>query len=235
MTRKATELTWCEVSIGEDHNWWVRKISDEENWDLQQLGIINPKQLAHLIDLMDPLREYGLDLSFFRRAFFVFQIHSRTEEGIVKLVRVQEDDILTSKDSIFILPDIMGDEKSPYNDLLNHLIKVRVKMLNDMIDFSQKLSIEELEEELRDLHSGNYFEGNWPHFFNEISSVLEYIPAGYEKALESDDLNLDQNNDMEEEIPDFDDGIIEEDDEEIDWKDHEDAFKDDYYADNPQN
>ena len=53
-------------------------------------------------------------------------------------------------------------------------------MLNSSLEFSQKLTIEELEEDIREEQNKDYMEGRSTHFFSEITSILEYLPEGFE-------------------------------------------------------
>ena len=65
MAKPTSTLDWCIVRLGEDHNWWVSETSDPVRWDVDGLSIIDPRQVAHLIELVDALRDYGFhqDLS----------------------------------------------------------------------------------------------------------------------------------------------------------------------------
>ena len=53
MDKMETRLDWCNVRLGEDKNWWVNEISDNVNWDVDGLGIIDPKQFFHMNELLD--------------------------------------------------------------------------------------------------------------------------------------------------------------------------------------
>ena len=44
---------------------------------------------------------------------------------------------------------------------------------------------EELEEEIRESQNDDFMEGRATHFFTEITSILEYVPEGFE--LDSDE------------------------------------------------
>ncbi len=179
MPHKTPKLTWCKARIGKDLNWWVEETSDPVHWDVDGLGIIDPRQFQHLLDLMEPLNDYGLQTEIVEEAFFPFTIEEVHKGSKATLKRVS-DAILESDEQLFALPDIMDEEKGPYADLLDHLTKLRVKMLNDLIDFSQKLTVEELEEEIREVQNVDFMEGRATHFFNELSAILEYVPEGFE-------------------------------------------------------
>ena len=91
-------------------------------------------------------------------AFYSFGIDNVEKDKTILLKRVQ-DSVLESEDFLFALPDVLDEEKGPYADLLDHITKLRVKMLNDLIDFSQNLTVEELEEEIREAQNADFMEG----------------------------------------------------------------------------
>ena len=211
-------------------NWWVIEVSESIPWDLDSLGIIDPRQWSFLVDLLDPLREYGLDVDIVEEAFIPYSIDKDLGDQKIRLVKSAES-VLESDEILFILPDVMDDDETgPYADFLDHITTLRVKLLNDLIDFEKKMSISELEEDLRDELSNQFFEGKNLHYFSEITSILDYTPAGY--SLEDDDDDGDEkSNDEDEEIvediPDLDetDEVIPEDDT-MKW-DEEDEEEDD--------
>lgn len=165
-------------------NWWVKEISDPIHWDVDGLGIIDPRQFQHIIDLLEPLGEYGLQTEIVEEAFYSFGIDAIEEDKTVLLKRIK-DSILESEEQLFALPDVLDEDKGPYADLLDHVTRLRVKLLNDLIDFSQKLTVEELEEEIREAQNSDFLEGRASHFFNELTAILEYVPEGFE--LDDDD------------------------------------------------
>ncbi len=179
MPKSSTKLTWCKARLGEDMNWWIDEISDPVHWDIDGLGIIDPRQFQHLVDLLEPLSDYGLQTDLVEDAFYTFGIDVIEKDKSVRLKRV-EDSILDSEDQLFALPDVIDDEKGPFADLIDHITKLRIKMLNDLIDFKQQLTIEELEEEIREAQNSDYMEGRATHFFTELTSILEYVPEGFE-------------------------------------------------------
>ncbi len=176
-------------------NWWVQEVSDPINWDTDGLGIIDPRQFQYILDLIEPLNEYGLRTEIVDEAFFPFGIEKVDKDKTVLLKRFS-DSIFQSEDPLFALPDVMNEEKGPYADFLDHVTRLRVKMLNDSIDFAQKLTIEELEEEIRESQNDAFLEGRVTHFFSEITAILEYVPEGFEldgeggKTAKSEDEEL---------------------------------------------
>ena len=229
MAKKSSKLQWIITSLREDMNWWVIEVSESIPWDLDSLGIIDPRQWSFLVDLLDPLREYGLDVDIVEEAFIPYSIDKDLGDQKIRLVKSAES-VLESDEILFILPDVMDDDETgPYADFLDHITTLRVKLLNDLIDFEKKMSISELEEDLRDELSNQFFEGKNLHYFSEITSILDYTPAGY--SLDDDDDGDEKSNDEDEEIvediPDLDetDEVIPEDDT-MKW-DEEDEEEDD--------
>jgi hypothetical protein len=185
MSKPTNKLTWVKAQLGEDSNWWASEISDPIHWDVDGLGIIDPKQFQYMMELLDPLSDYGLKTELIEDAFYSFGIENfDKKEQIIHLKRIQ-DSILDSDELIFALPDVLDDDKGPYADFIDHITRLRIKLLNDLIDFSSKLTIEELEEDIRETQNQDFMEGRASHYFNEIVAILEYVPAGF--VLDSDD------------------------------------------------
>ncbi len=227
MASVSPKLDWCVVRLGEDGNWWVEEISDNVRWDVDGLGIIDPRQLSHMIELCDPLNDYGFDRDILENAFFAFGIENDLGEGRIRLSRFR-DNILESEEMVFALPDIMDEDKGPYADLLNHITRLRVKMLNDLIDFKQSLTIEELEEEIRENQNQAYMEGRAVHFFTEISSILEYVPEGFELDQDEEGSSASSSSeDIDDDFPDIEESEEKiEEDETMRWdEDEEDDFE----------
>jgi len=179
MAKASTILEWCIVRLGEDHNWWVQEVSDPVRWDADGLSIVDPRQVAHLLELVDPLRDYGFDQDVFEAAFIPFRIEKDLGSGRVRLKRVK-DSLFESDDKLFALPDILDEENGPFADLLDHLTRCRVKMLNDLFDFESKLGTDEVEDEIREDQNASFMEGKAIHCFEELCAILDYVPAGYE-------------------------------------------------------
>jgi hypothetical protein len=184
MTAKQNpQLTWCVVRLGQDMNWWVTEISDPVHWDADGLSIIDPRQMSHIIELSEPLREYGFDMDLLDEAFFTFRIDREVGEGQIRLVRLR-DSLLTSEEKLFALPNILNEDKGPYAELIDQLVKARVKLLNDTLDLEQPLTTDEIEELLTERAGLDYSEGRALHVFTELNSILEYVPEGFEDEID---------------------------------------------------
>jgi len=178
MAKGTKQLEWCIVRLGEDHNWWVDEISDPVHWDVDGLSIIDPRQVDHLVEAIEPLREYGFDPDVFERALIPFRINKDLGKGRVRLQRTKEP-LLESEEKLFALPDVIDEENGPYADLLDHLTRLRVKLLNDLFDFEEKLTVDEVEDQIREAQNSDFIEGKAVHLFTELTSILDFVPAGY--------------------------------------------------------
>jgi hypothetical protein len=231
MPNTTAKLTWCKARIGEDMNWWIHEISDPIHWETDGLGIIDPRQFQHLLDLLEPLNEYGLQTDLVQEAFYSFGIDEILEDKTVLLKRVQ-DNILESEDPLFALPDVLDEEKGPYADLLDHVTKLRIKMLNDLIDFAQKLTVEELEEEIRESQTGDFLEGRATHYFTELTSILEYVPEGFELDDDEDSTPKSEDEKLEKDLANVSAGTDPEEtlvaDETMKWDEEEDEEEQTY-------
>lgn len=185
MAKSSPQLEWCIVRLGEDHNWWVEEVSDPVRWDVDGLSIIDPRQVQHIIELVEPMQEYGFDQDLMERAFIPFRIEKDLGHGRVRLVRVK-DSLFESEEKLFALPDLLDEENGPYADFLDHITRLRVKALNDLFDFEQKLSIDEVEDEIREARNIDFMEGKAVHVFTEITAILDYTPAGWEGEEEGE-------------------------------------------------
>jgi hypothetical protein len=193
MAKPTSTLDWCVVRLGEDHNWWVAETSDPVRWDVDGLSIVDPRQVAHLIELVDALRDYGFHQDLFEAAFIPFRIEKDLGAGKVRLKRVKES-IFESDEKLFVLPDILDEENGPYADLLDHLTRCRVKLLNDLFSFECKLTVDEVEDEIREEQNTHFIEGKAIHTFSELLAILDFMPEGIDtdeeqpsKAAEDED------------------------------------------------
>ncbi|MDP0501085.1 MAG: hypothetical protein Q7P63_13405 [Verrucomicrobiota bacterium JB022] len=235
MAANTNKLEWCLVRLGEDMNWWVMETSDPIHWDVDGLGILDPRQMAYILEQCEALREYGFDADVIEDAFFSFSIQNEEgEDGRVRLQRTRESLLEDDEATLFALPDIVDEEKGPYADFIDQITRHRVKMLNDLIDFDQNLTVDELEEEIRERQNQEYLEGRAVHPFSEITAILDYVPEGYE--LEDDEGGKRGEEEDIDDIPDFEDDEEEkiEEDETMRWDEDEDEDKDDFDDDDDE-
>jgi len=222
MATSTTQLEWCDAQFDEDSHWWVQNFNPSARWEFDQLGIIDPRQLQHILELLDSLREYGLQDDIVDKAFFKFRLEDEVKDqaNTFRLERVRislynED----NEDLLYILPDDMDEERGPFEDFMKHILRVRVRMLNNLIDNDQPLTLEEVDAEIREVLTADLSDDEDPHYFDEITAVLEYTPDG----TDSDELQS-----LEDDIAQASDPQIEEGFEEINEDDE--AFRQDKEA-----
>jgi hypothetical protein len=201
------KLSWCVVRLGEDFNWWVKEVSDDIHWEADGLGILDPNQVGYMVDLLVQMQSYGLRSNAIEDAFFKFSIEKELPKSMVRLI-ASDEEVMSSKDKIFAMPNLIDENDGPYIDFIDHIISVRVKMLNANLDFQRPLEIEELEESIRDEQQANYTNGKGCHPFDEIFSILDYVPTGYSLDADLDEQDLNE----EEDLPDFGNADIEDED-----------------------
>lgn len=230
MAKGSPQLEWCVVRLGEDHNWWVDEVSDPVHWDVDGLSIIDPRQVDHIVELIDPLREYGFDQDVFERAFIPFRIVKDLGKGKVRLARVKQP-LLESEEKLFALPDVIDEENGPYADFLDHITRLRVKMLNEILDLEEKLTVDEVEDQIREGQNSDFIEGKAVHLFNEITTILDFTPEGY--GDDEEDSEKGRRSEEEDDLPD----VEEEEDEKmkndssLKWDEDEDDDSDDEEGD----
>jgi hypothetical protein len=225
MAKSTTTLEWCIVRLGEDQNWWVDEVSDPIRWDVDGLSIIDPRQVSHLVDLVEPLRDYGFDQDIFEAAFIPFRIEKDQGHGRVRLKRVKES-FFESEEKLFALPDHLDEENGPYADLLDHLTRCRVKMLNEIFDFEAKLTVDEVEDQLREDQNTNFIEGKAVHAFEELTGILDFVPEGWDTDEERAEKSIEEEEDAD--LPELDKEEEErlKNDASLKWDDDEDKDKD---------
>jgi len=222
MAKAISALDWCVVRLGDDHNWWVAETSDPVRWDVDGLSIVDPRQVQHLIELVDPLRDYGFDQDVFEAAFIPFRIDKDLGSGKVRLKRMKES-LFDSEEKLFALPDILDEENGPFADLLDHITRCRVKMLNDLFKFESKLTVDEVEEEIREDQNSSFIQGKAVHCFTELTDILDYMPEGYDSDDEAPVKREDDTDD--EDLPEVDeeDEAKLKNDESLKWDEDEDG------------
>jgi hypothetical protein len=231
MPQNSQKLDWCLVRPGEDLNWWVTEVSDPIRWDVDGLGVIDPRQMSYILEQCDALREYGLDPDIVDEAFISLKIDREEKDAQVRLVRTAES-LLEDDNALFGLPDVIDDEKGPYADFLDAITRFRVKMLNDLIELDQNLTVDEIEDEIREKQNQEYMEGKAVHPFHEVTSILEYVPEGYE--LDEDESDKGDKDDMDD-IPDFDEESEKiEEDETMRWDEDDEDDEDDEESDDKE-
>jgi hypothetical protein len=223
MLPTSSKLLWCTVRFdAATSKWWVKETSDPRHYDPDGLGILDPRQLPWILDLLDPLREYGLSNEIIEAAFVPFQIQSADKDGVVRLARVAEH-ILESEEQLFGLPNVKDGDKGAFADFLEHIMRLRVKFLNDNIKLDTKLTFEDIDERVGDLRNQALIESRDIHPLDEITDIIEFVPEGHELPVDDEDDEKPVRRAAEDEIedlPEADEKLAE--DETMRWGDEDD-------------
>ena len=184
------KFAWCIAHLGSDGHWWIKEVSEDRNWDFEIPSLLSPEQVKQILkQSRAELEPYGISIDDWNEAFYRFRVDKRLNDGCVRLVRTVER--LASEENkkgsekneeklLFALPNEVEEDRHPYVNFLDKLIKARTALLNDRINFVKKLSTDEVKEMLDDAHRSLYFEGASLHVFWEISDILNYVPSGFE-------------------------------------------------------
>jgi len=102
-------------------------------------------------------------------------------------------------------------------------------MLNDLFDFEQKLSVDEVEDELREARNIDFMEGKAVHVFTEITAILDYAPAGWEGEEEGERPASKEDELDDEDLPALDEAEEErlKNDQSLKWDEDEEKLEDD--------
>ncbi|MDR2341285.1 MAG: hypothetical protein LBD72_03085 [Puniceicoccales bacterium] len=175
---------WCIVQQGSDMNWWVL----ETNWlplasGEENLGILDPNQVEHVFDLLEPMREYGLQADIVERAFFRFAIDKFLGHNNVRLI-IFDGGFDATEERLFAMPAIFNETSGGYDEFLEHIGAIRIKMLNATERFAQKLTLDELEDVIARRSDNSV---GTAHIFQEILAILEYHPLQLSDSNSDDD------------------------------------------------
>ncbi|MDR1891195.1 MAG: hypothetical protein LBQ23_03405 [Puniceicoccales bacterium] len=198
------ESNWCIVQLGDDYNWWIHEASDNTFYDTD-LGILDPKQVEHMADLLSQLKQYGLSDEIINSAFIPYVIDKEMPKEMFRL-RETKDNILSPRGRIFCLPNSSGEHEGMFAEFIDHIMALRIKLLNASFDFKQPLNSEEVEDILHAEQQERYIAGIKTHAFDEIMSILDYVPAGYSLDATIED---EQNDEEDLDLSEFDDDVEE--------------------------
>ncbi|MDR1367014.1 MAG: hypothetical protein LBJ13_03885 [Puniceicoccales bacterium] len=175
------KIEWCIVKLMNDYKWWLEKVNNDTHTDTDYVGVIDPRQFEHLAELTSPLSDYGLRNELVEGAFLKLRIAAELPDSRVKLEFIPTK-THSAEEPLFLLPNVIADNEGPYAEFIDHIIRLRVKLLNDSADSKATINVEEIEETLRERYQEKYIEGNSIHVFDEIVDILEYTPNGYDIA-----------------------------------------------------
>jgi hypothetical protein len=167
---------WINVRLGDDMNWWLEATSNDFAWPEGGLGVLDPRQVAHLIERLTDYRSHGLTPRRFTDAFHVYSLASEMEDGLLKLT-VSEEGLGAAGGELFALPILEQDGEGPYYEFLDALGAARIRKLNATHHYARNRTEADMFEELDTLDLDRYFGSTTMHVFDEINEILEWEPA----------------------------------------------------------
>jgi hypothetical protein len=177
---KQTPPRWIVVRLGADQNWWLDETSDQPQPAMPARGVLNPEQVAHLIEALDEYRAHGYRSEQFESAFQAFALQSELSDGRLRLAATNEN-IFDTAAQLFALPVINEDGTGAYSDLLEAIGAARIRKLNATHHYARNATELEMFEELDALDADRYFSDEDIHVFDEISEILEWSPAEWDE------------------------------------------------------
>lgn len=170
------------VRLGEDFNWWIESADDDQTASLR--GVLDPRQVAHLTQVLGTYRAYGYRPQQLAAAFFIYRIDAEIAEGQLRLAATGES-ILEDGVEAFALPAVGNDDDGPYFELLDTITAARVRKLNATHHYARNCTEEEMTEELKMLDADRYFSDDTIHAFDEITEILEWSLAEWDESAEA--------------------------------------------------
>ncbi|MEI6085172.1 MAG: hypothetical protein WCS70_12835 [Verrucomicrobiota bacterium] len=175
---------WIVARLGEDFNWWLEDTSPDAPPSTSNHSVLDPRQLTHLVQLLEEYRPHGLRREQMEAAFTLFTLDAETEEGCVRL-SLAESEKLGDGGELFALPAIDADGDGSYFDFLDAVIAARVRKLNATHGTVVDCTADEMTTELEAIDAGRYFSDDSRHCFDEINEILVWEPAGWDDPSES--------------------------------------------------
>jgi len=167
---------WISVRLGNDMNWWLEATSDDFTWPEGGLGVLDPRQVAHLVERLTDYRTHGLTPQRVGDAFQLYSLGSEMEDGRLKLT-LSDEKLGAAGGEQFALPILGQDGEGSYYEFLDALGAARIRKLNATHHYVRNCAEADMFEELDVLDLDRYFGSTTTHVFDEINEILEWEPA----------------------------------------------------------
>ena len=167
--------------LGEDLNWWLADSLEVPEVELAPHAVLDPRQVAHLTQVLDQYRPYGFRPEALTDAFATYTADAELDDQRVRLVASAEN-IYNTSEQLFALPLYEEEGSGPYYRLLDLLSRARVRLLNQTRRYAHECTVEEMCEEVNGLDSDRYFCDEDIHAFDEINEILEWKPAEWDES-----------------------------------------------------
>jgi hypothetical protein len=180
-TKKPTPPLWIVARLGEDLNWWLDKASSDTYAENAERGLLDPRQIAYLVELLEEYRPYGYRHELLNAAFQVFQAAAELDEDRLRLVPVDAD-IGETGDQLFALPLAGEGGTGVYYEFLDAITSAHIRKLNATHRYARACTDLEMQEELDALDRDRYFALENIHTFDEINEILQWNPAEWDDS-----------------------------------------------------
>jgi hypothetical protein len=176
---KPTPPKWIIARLGSDQNWWLAEASSDVYSSEGAHGLLEPSQIAYLVEKLDEYRAHGYDRQLLDSAFQWFEVESELDDDRLRLAPVNGD-IGDSVQQLFALPLVGDEETGPYYDLIDAITSARITKLNTTHHYFRACTDLEMQEELDALDRDRYFASEDIHCFDEINEILQWSPAEWD-------------------------------------------------------
>lgn len=180
-TENPTPPRWIIVRLGADSNWWIQQTCTDVHPESRARGVLDPRQIAHLVEALDAYRPYGYRRQMFANAFHVFAVEAEIADGSLRLAPSDES-IFETGAQLFALPVIEDDAAGAYYDLLDAVSSLRIRKLNATHHYARNCTEFDMYEELQAIDQDRYFSDESIHVFDEINEILEWSPAEWDDS-----------------------------------------------------
>jgi hypothetical protein len=178
---KPTPPNWIIARLGDDGNWWVAESSQDIYWCEGMRGLLDPRQIAYIAQILDEYQPYGFRRYLLDSAFQFFQLESEIDDERLRLAPVDQDDFGVAHEQIYALPLVESEETGAYYDLLDAISGARVRKLNATHHYARDCTELDMTEELEALDHDRYFSSDVIHCFDEINEILQWSPAEWDE------------------------------------------------------
>ena len=180
MKGKPTPPKWIVVRLGGDMNWWLDEASTDVYWGEGARGLLDPRQVEYLVEMLEEYHSYGFQRQLLDDAFQLFQLESELDDDRLRLAPAEQDEF-DAGGQLFALPLINDEETGVYYDFLDALSAARIRKLNATHSYVRDCTELEMQEELAALDRDCYVASENIHCFEAINEILQWSPAEWDE------------------------------------------------------
>ena len=177
---KPTPPKWIIVRLGGDLNWWLDEASTDVYWGEGARGVLDPRQVEYLVEMLEEYQPYGFQRQLLDDAFQLFQLESELDDDRLRLAPADQDEF-DGGGQLFALPLVNDEETGVYYDFLDALSAARIRKLNATHHYARDCTELEMQEELAELDRDRYVSAENIHSFDAINEILQWSPAEWDE------------------------------------------------------